>query len=240
MNSSWKIATVGVVTGITVSIASVTMADARDMGGRQGHDHMRGAQGFGGAAMSFAQMDENGDGSLTVEDMEARARARFADADADGDGSVTLAELTAAGVARFGEAYDARVAAAAPGEVPGRPSDAQVTARAEKMAQAMIRRGDADRNGTLDESEAMGGDRFARMIDRWDSDDDGAVTEAEFDAAKAERAEMRKGMRGAHGERFERGEGRARGERGAQGQLGNRPTPPAALGRAPETAPNAN
>ena len=247
MNSTWKIAAVGVVTGITVSIASVTMAEARDMGGRHGPDHMRGGQGFGfgGAPMSFAQIDENGDGALTAEDMEARARARFTAADTDGDGSLTLAELTAAGIARFDENYAARVAAAAPGQVPGRPSDAQVTARAEKMAQAMLKRADTDRSATLDESEALNGDRFARMIGRWDGDGDGAVSEAEFDAAMARHAEMREqrqhGMRGGPFGRGEHGERGERGGHGWGGPMGNRPMAPAApdAPEAPE-APAAN
>ncbi|MBV7409232.1 EF-hand domain-containing protein [Maritimibacter sp. DP1N21-5] len=229
MKNVWKIATVGVVTGLTVSIASVTMAEARDMdrhgGGHMGRDHgMR-----GGMQMSFADLDENGDGSITAEDFTARAQAFFDGADADGDGSVTLSELTAANVARFDEAYEARVTRAAPGEVPGRPSDAQVTARAEKMAQHMIARGDADGNATLEGEEMQTGDRAARMIDRFDTDDDGAISKAEFDAMKARRGN-------GHGERMERG-GERRGPGAGQGRMGNRPMPPAA-DAAPDTEAN--
>ena len=54
------------------------------------------ARGFGGGHMSFADLDTNGDGVLSVEEMQAPMLERFQSADTDGDGNLSADELNAA------------------------------------------------------------------------------------------------------------------------------------------------
>lgn len=208
MKRALKIAGYGLLTASALTLAATGVASAKPGGHRS--DDMRGM--MRGPQMSFTELDANGDGALTPEDALQRATERFAEADADGDGSVTLQELTDAGVARFEEKYQQRVNAAAPGEVPGRPSDAQVLARAEKMASGLLQRADTDGNGAIDEAEMQAMPGLDRLIARADTDDDGAVSEEEFDAARQkvlsrmDRFEERGGreghsMRDGHGPR---------------------------------------
>ncbi len=50
----------------------------------------------GGPQMSFEELDTNSDGKITQEEMQARGAARFAQTDADGDGALSLEELQSA------------------------------------------------------------------------------------------------------------------------------------------------
>ncbi|MAM62839.1 EF-hand domain-containing protein [Maritimibacter sp. UBA3975] len=189
MKRAMKLTGYGLLTGAAMTLAASGVAMARDGGHKMGD--MRGQ--MRGAPVAFAELDANGDGQITQDDLTQRAGERFSQADADGDGAVTLAELTEAGIARFEERHDARMGMAAPGAVPGRPSDAQVRARAEDMAGRLLARADADKSGTLEAGEMTGGRGMDRLFDRADADGDGAVTEEEFETARAEMMERMQG-----------------------------------------------
>lgn len=106
----------------------------------------------------FATLDLNGDGALTLEEMQNQAAARFAAADADGNGGLSLEELTAAANGRMAERLD-----------------------------RMFDRLDANEDGLLQADEMRpdrGAERAARMFDRIDADDSGTITQAEFDSAR--------------------------------------------------------
>ncbi|MEM7319290.1 MAG: calcium-binding protein, partial [Pseudomonadota bacterium] len=76
------------ITGIVVLAAAVAASGAF-------------AQGPGkGQRITFEELDANGDGEITMAELEARQAARFAAADTDGDGKLTAAELTARANAR--------------------------------------------------------------------------------------------------------------------------------------------
>ena len=106
---------------------------------------------------AFSTLDTDGDGSVTLAEMQARGDARFAEVDTDGDGGLSEAELTAS-------AND----------------------RATDRVTRMLEEHDANGDGVLQPSEMpqRSDDRTARMFEHVDADSDGAITEAEFEAAK--------------------------------------------------------
>lgn len=53
-----------------------------------------------GERPDFATLDLNGDGALSLEELQAQGDARFADADANGDGGLSAEELFAAAESR--------------------------------------------------------------------------------------------------------------------------------------------
>ncbi len=118
----------------------------------------------------FATLDLDGNGALTLEELQAQGQARFASMDTNGDGAVSAEELIAA-----------------------------ANSRAADRAATMIARMDENGDGLLQAEEMQarrGGDRAARMFDRVDADSDGSISQAEFDTAMDRMGERHgKGMR---------------------------------------------
>lgn len=141
--------------GLTIPVALVLPALAEE-GPR--HD----------PAVIFERLDADGDGAVSLAELEAMRAARFAQTDADGDGRLDRDELLA---------------------------------RAGHRADRMIERLDSDGDGAITAEEfaaaraGRGGPDPARVIARFDTDGDGALTRAEFDAGLARMREHR-GMRG--------------------------------------------
>lgn len=127
------------------------------------------AEGRGGReAPSFADLDVDGSGAITKEDMIAHAAARFAEIDTNGDGSVTVEEMVAHAQ---------------------RDND-RLQSRMEKM----IEKRDENGNGTLEAGEmSPEEDRLDKMFDRIDADENGEISEEEF--------EDMQGRRGGRGDR---------------------------------------
>lgn len=134
-----------------------------------------------GPQMIFSEMDLDGDGVVTLEEMQAARGGHLATADADGDGLITRAELVA-----------------------------HAMSRAETRIDRLLQRADADGDGALSMAElaATRDSRqqagLERMFRRVDADGDGRVTAAEFEAAMGRMV----GRRGGHGDR---GHGDCRG-----------------------------
>ncbi|PUB12091.1 EF-hand domain-containing protein [Yoonia sediminilitoris] len=127
--------------------------------------------------LDFAALDGNGDGAISLSELQARQTARFSDADSDGDGALSIDELTASVSQQAQERHASRVA-------------------------RMIERLDENGDGLLQEAElaARGSERMERMFERADSDDDGLVTESEF-------ADLRDRRGGDRGKRHDGGRG---------------------------------
>ncbi|MEX3014617.1 EF-hand domain-containing protein [Gymnodinialimonas hymeniacidonis] len=118
--------------------------------------------------MIFQELDADGNGAVTLEELQAAGEARFARADTDGDGALSREELIARGEAR-------------------------IEARVDRMLERL----DANGDGQLTEAEmeearegrghrhGRGGPSPERMFERLDADGDGSVTEAEFDEGVA-------------------------------------------------------
>lgn len=113
------------------------------------------AQGKGGHGErpSFEEVDTNGDGKITRDEMQAHAATRFGEADSDGDGAISRAEMLA-----------------------------KAMARAEKRVDRMMGRMDADDDGKVSQAEMqqMRDKHMGRMIERMDTDGDGALSKEEF------------------------------------------------------------
>lgn len=129
------------------------------------------AQERGGERMSFESLDADGSGEITVEDLATLADNLFSEFDTNGDGSVSQEEFVAVHAAR-----------------------------AEERATQMFGRLDADGDGTLSrdvlEMRRGGGQRGARMIERFDNDGSGGVSAAEYEEARAHMLERRGKGRG--------------------------------------------
>lgn len=188
------------VSAVTLSAAGAVYARGGhggpgDFGGMRGGHH-----GLFGPAMGrtvdFAELDTDGSGAITVADLEAAIAARFAEADANGDGVLDQAEIAARIAARIEER----------GLEPRRRGGVEWTPDMDQrqidwMAEGVIIRMDDDKSGTVSAEEVSpDSDRLARMIDRFDSDGDDAVSLEEFEEARATMAE-RRDARG-HGKRW--------------------------------------
>ena len=145
------------------------------------------AQGFGpglgqgSGAPIFENLDADGSGGLTLQELTSARSGMVMRADSDGDGLVTEAELeamleeqAAARVARLIERLDGN-------------EDGAISA--EEIAAA--------REAAADERREA---RAQRLFDRVDADGDGESSAAEFDAAR-ERFQDRRGGRGNFGDR---------------------------------------
>ncbi|NKB26617.1 MAG: hypothetical protein GKR99_03215 [Rhodobacteraceae bacterium] len=141
-----------------------------------------------GQDITFEQLDQNGDGKLSMADVEAAFAERFATIDADGNGSLSPEE--------FANQRGALRAARAGDRIEELDQNGDGLLSAEEMASA----DKGDRRG-MRKGRRGGGDpmqRLERLIERFDTDGDAALSEAEFDTAKAEMSE-RRGKRGGGG-----------------------------------------
>ena len=130
------------------------------------------AQGRGpsGDALVFEELDVDGSGEITLEDLEARKDSRFAEIDTDGNGSISEAEFMAHAEGRAGE-----------------------------RAAEMFARLDADGDGELsrDVLESRSGRGSGeQMISRLDTDNSGGVSAEELEAGKERMANRGGGKRG--------------------------------------------
>lgn len=126
----------------------------------------------GGDRVDFSTLDADGNGEVTVAEMDAQRLARFNEADTNGDGSLSAEEITAAAVARAGE---------------------KAAERAAKRVERMLERADENGNGTIEFSEMGDSERMAERFAKLDTDGSGGLTEDEMESARKDRGGKRKG-----------------------------------------------
>ena len=190
MKLNKKTATTAIALGLGAALTLGSTA-AMAFGGKDGD---RGAMGRKGGfmQMEFVDVDLDKNGQITVEDLQAAAKARFDMADADGDGALTLDEMKAQAEQRMANRM------AAKGDGKGERKGKMFQKRMGWKLEDMLAKKDADGNGSLSFEEVTPDQAMLeRMIDRFDTDDDNAISAAEFDAAQKEMF-MRHGKRG-HG-----------------------------------------
>lgn len=133
----------------------------------------------------LAQLDKNGDGKLSPDEVPEERRENFsklvARLDKDGDGALSKDEMPAAGKAQ-------------PAGSKVQPASLKGKADGAKVADAMFKRMDANGDGkaTADEAPEERREQVARMIRRADKDGDGAISREEFETVARQRAEAAK------------------------------------------------
>lgn len=197
------------IAAIALSVPA-TGASAKGMAGMMG----------GVAALEFEHFDQNGDGSLTRDELRDVHKARFNAADSNGDGELSAEEMQAAAEARRTARYVRMVERL--------DTDGNGTVSAEEMEAARDRmherrgqgrdngrdharkdggkrwqergehrradRGDhrgMNRGGHHSERQARGGAMFEQMFALADTDGNGTLSKEEFDSAKARLADAR-------------------------------------------------
>lgn len=183
MKLNKKTAATAIALGLGAAL-TLTSTAAMAFGGKDGD---RGAMGRKGGfmQMEFVDVDLDKNGQITVEDLQAAAKARFDTADADGDGALTLDEMKAQAEKRMADRMAAKGddKGEGKGDRKGKMSEKRMGWKLEEM----LAKKDADGNGSLSFEEASPDQaKLERMIDRFDTDDDNAISEAEFDAAQKE------------------------------------------------------
>jgi hypothetical protein len=136
------------------------------MGMMHGMMHGMGPMGMmGGPGMAdylWSQIDTNGDGSVSRDEIQAAGKARFDRADADHDGQLSADEIAAEAKRIEEERQDARRRA---------------------MAARMIDRKDDNGDGKLSADELRLPRLGEHLLDRADADHDGTVSKSEYDAS---------------------------------------------------------
>lgn len=168
-----------------LSLGLAGLAIAGPVAAKQRHGERQGPR--------FEMLDANADGFVTADEIEAARLARFTERDTDKDGFLSLEEMQAGAMKRFeGQGQQHRA-----GEMADR-------------SQRMLRYMDENGDGKVAFDE-MPGHGAERMISRFDADEDGKISKAEFDAARAKFRMGHKGER--HGEGHGEGYGEGHGPR---------------------------
>ena len=169
------------IIGSTIAALAASLAVAGDHPAGK-----RGPMGRMPLFTHFAAIDTDGNGEVTMAELEAFGAARFDEADKDGDGLLSRDEVLAMIQARIEE----RRALARENGAPERPAPNSV--RLGRIVDHLIDRRDADGDGMLSAAEIgppMA--RVERLFVRLDADGNGAVSMDEVETALAERGKCR-------------------------------------------------
>jgi len=154
---------------------------------------------LGGAAQAktgdkgamFEQIDADGNGAVTQEELRAHAAARFATADADNDGFVTPQEMQAQRGGKRAEKMLERHDANKDGKLDAAELEAAAESRHGKRAAKMMQRVDANSDGKLSLEEVSAHRDPGKMFERLDADNNGSLSAEEFAKARMGRGHKR-------------------------------------------------
>ncbi|KEJ89240.1 EF-hand domain-containing protein [Sulfitobacter donghicola] len=147
----------------------------------------------GGEGMQarFAQIDANGDGEISAEELQAQVAARFAAADANKDGALTADEMMAAREGKHKERLLKRFDKNGDGALSGEELDEMSKGKGGKKgdkkggrAAKHFERMDADNSGDLTLEEMQSHRDPAKMFEKLDADKSGGLSEEEFAKAR--------------------------------------------------------
>lgn len=122
---------------------------------------------------ALERVDANGDGNITIAELEAQKTERFSSADTNGDNLMSFDE------------FEAQI-------------EADKDRREAERNQRRFERLDANSDGfvTAEEHAAAGDERMQRRFDRVDTNGDGMISSEEREAAKATMKDRRRQGRG--------------------------------------------
>ena len=150
----------------------------------------------GGDMPGFEAFDTNADGVITQADIEAIGAAKFAESDTNGDGFLDADELKAKMMERGdgrrggdgGERGHGRDGDKGPKDGQGNPElmQAQKSERMDLAIKHKIQRADTDGDGKLSMEEVRP-PKAGKMFEHLDADENGEVTQEEWDAATQKR-----------------------------------------------------
>lgn len=149
--------TAGFITAIVLAGLAVTASGALAGGHGKGNH---------GPRASFEELDANGNGEVSLEEMTQHREARFKATDTDGDGFLSKAEITA-----------------------------RAQGNASQRAGKMIDRFDANNDGKLSQDEMPRRGKPEKLFGKLDADGSGGVSKEEF-AAAAEKMKKQYGGQG--------------------------------------------
>lgn len=148
------------------------------------------AKSHGGGA-AFDKVDANGDGKITQAELDTAAATRFATADADNDGFLSTQELLAARVGGRANRMLARFDTDKNGQLSAEELEAAASDKIGKRIERRIRDADANNDGKLSLAEMSARRDGGTMIERLDTDGDGALSAEEFAKAREGRKTKR-------------------------------------------------
>ena len=202
--SIWKAA---LLSALIPLAALPAVAQQQGAQGGQGQQAQQGAMAGAGAMMMFDRFDFDGDGTITRAEVENAPQLRFEAADADGNGTLDRDELIAHGT----EMAQVRIAAGVDRMIAAADADEDGVLSAEEFAAArsdggfgrmpgMDRAGRGDRQFGRFAGRGSMPDQ-ARLFELVDADDDGVVSEEEFQTAMQRFMQRREGGRRVWGHR---------------------------------------
>ncbi|MBV1897474.1 MAG: EF-hand domain-containing protein [Rhodobacteraceae bacterium] len=151
MKSTRFIAGIVVVATSVVAVGAYAQSEAK----AQGHGA---GSGMHGKKMSFEVLDTDGNGEITLEELQSRSKDRFIEIDTNQDGMLSAEEL-----------------------------EAHAQKQTSERVAMMIERHDTDGDSLLTIEEMPGAGRGEAMFARIDPNGDGIITQEEFEQAKSQR-----------------------------------------------------